>query len=79
MTPYVENQGYSYPQLYLAKAGVDYSRFDRFHINTADDGTGVDEIGQLFYGGGIRILQRRPGLGVASLHLACPVPTKAGA
>ncbi len=72
MTPYVENQGYAYPQLYLAEAGVDYGRFDRFHVNTADDGTGVDEIGQLLYGGGIRILQRRPGLGVTSLHLACP-------
>ncbi len=74
MTPFVENQGYAYPQLYLAKAGVDYSRFDRFHVNTADDGAGVDEIGQLLYGGGIRVLQRRPGLGMANLHLACTSP-----
>ncbi len=76
MTPLVENQGYAYPQLYLARAGVDYSRFDRFHTNTAENGTGVDEIGQLLCGGGIRILQRRPGLGVASLHLACPTPDR---
>lgn len=72
MTPFVENHGYAYPQLYLAEAGVDYTRFDRFHINTADDGTGVDEIGQLLHGGGIRIVQRRPGLGIAHLHLSCP-------
>jgi hypothetical protein len=72
MTPFVENHGYAYPQLYLAEAGADYARFDRFHINTADDGTGVDEIGQLLHGGGIRILQRRPGLGTVSLDLFCP-------
>ena len=72
MTPSVENHGYAYPQLYLAEAGVDYTRFDRFHVNTADDGTGVDEIGQLVCGGGIRIVQRRPGIGIARLHLSCP-------
>jgi hypothetical protein len=36
----------------------------------------VDEIGQLLYGGGIRVLQRQPGLGVATLHLACPAPDR---
>ena len=72
MTPWVENHGYAYPQLYLAEAGVDYTRFDRFHVNTADDGTGVDEIGQLLHGGGVRIMQRRPGLGMTTLHLSCP-------
>jgi hypothetical protein len=76
IAPFVENHGYAYPQLYLAEAGVDYSRFDRFHINTADDGTGVDEIGQLLSGGGVRILQRRPGGGIATLHLACPSPDR---
>jgi hypothetical protein len=74
MAPFVENHGYAYPQLYLSEAGVDYTRFDRFHVNTADDGTGVDEIGQLLYGGGIRIVQRRPGLGIVRLHLSCPSP-----
>jgi hypothetical protein len=72
MTPFVENHGYNYPQLYLVETGSDYTRFDCFHVNTADDGTGVDEIGQLLSGGGIRIIQRRPDQGVASLHLACP-------
>jgi hypothetical protein len=74
IAPFVENHGYAYPQLYLSEAGVDYRRFDRFHVNTADDGTGVDEIGQLLSGGGIRILQRRPGGGIATLRLACPSP-----
>jgi hypothetical protein len=74
MAPFVENHGYAYPQLYLAEAGADYTRFDRFHINTADDGTGVDEIGQLLHGGGVRIRQRRPGLGMVCLHLSCPSP-----
>jgi hypothetical protein len=74
IAPFVENHGYAYPQLYLAEAGVDYGRFDRFHVNIADDGTGVDEIGPLLSGGGIRILQRRPGGGIATLHLACPSP-----
>ena len=72
VTPFVENQGYAYPQLYLVDHQTDYPRFDRFHVNTADNGVGVDEIGQLLHGGGIRILQRRPGLGVATLYLACP-------
>jgi hypothetical protein len=72
MAPFVANQGYAYPQLYLVEAGVDYTRFDRFHVNTADDGIGVDEIGQLLHGGGVWIVQRRSGLGVASLRLDCP-------
>jgi hypothetical protein len=72
METYVANHGYAYPQLYVAEAGVDYSRFDHFNVNTADDGAGVDEIGQLLSGGGVRILQRRPGFGVATLHLDCP-------
>jgi hypothetical protein len=72
MTPFLRNQGYAYPQLYIVEAGSDYHRFDRLHVNTADDGTGVDEIGQLLAGGGIRIVQNRPGLGTATLDLSCP-------
>ena len=74
MATYVSNDGYAYPQLYVVEAGADYSRFDRFHVNTADNGAGVDEIGQLLSGGGVRILQRRPGHRTATLHLDCPSP-----
>jgi hypothetical protein len=72
MIPFVENRGYAYPQLYVVGADSDYRHFDRLHVNTADDGTGVDEIGQLLSGGGVRIVQDRPGLGTAILHLSCP-------
>lgn len=67
----VENHAYDYPQLYLAEAGVDYSRFDTYHINTAEDGTAVDEVLQLFCGGGLRIFHRVEG-GEVFLRLDCP-------
>ena len=41
--------------------GADYSRFDRFHVNVAEDGTAVDEVMQILSGSGVRILQRLPG------------------
>ena len=34
----------TYPQLYLVEPGIDYSRFDRLHVNAADNGDGVDEV-----------------------------------
>jgi hypothetical protein len=60
MTSFVENQGYSYPQLYVVEAGSDYRRFDRLHTNTADDGIGVDEIGVL-WGAGSESYRTGPG------------------
>lgn len=68
----VVNHGYAYPQLFVVEAGTDYRRFDRFHTNIADDGTGVDEVMQVLCGGGVRILQRRPGQGGVTLYLDCP-------
>src|SRR5215831_2490440 len=47
LTTLVTSHGYSYPQLWVVQNDVDYTRFDRFHVNTADDGTGVDEVAQL--------------------------------
>ena len=35
---------YSYPNVWVVQEGIDYSRFDRFHVNAADDGTGVHEV-----------------------------------
>jgi hypothetical protein len=52
---HVTSHGYSYPQLWIVQGDVDYSRFDRFHVNTADDGTGVDEVAQLLSGAGVAI------------------------
>ena len=72
----VANHGYAYPQLFVVEAGADYSRFDRFHVNVAEDGTAVDEVMQLLSGGGVRILQRLPGAGAATLTLDCPSPDR---
>ncbi len=72
----VENHGYDYPQVYLAEAGADYSRFDRYHRNTADDGTPVDEVGQLLAGGGFRVFQRGDAGEEALLSLSCPAPDR---
>ena len=59
-----------YPQLYLVDAGIDYSRFDRFHVNAAADGTGVDDILQLLSGGKIRLLLQIKNEGLVTLSLA---------
>ena len=68
----VANHGYAYPQLFVVEEGADYSRFDRFHVNVADDGTAVDEVMQILAGGGVRILQRLPGEEPSILSLDCP-------
>ena len=68
----VVNHGYTYPQLFVVDPETDYSRFDRFHVNTTDGGTGVDEIMQVLAGGGVRILQRRSDHSTATLQLNCP-------
>src|SRR5215212_795974 len=60
-----------YSQLYVVGAGVDYSRFDRFHINVTSDSTGVDEEMQILSGGGVRLLQHLPDEGLVTLHLDC--------
>ncbi len=72
LTTEVLTHGYSYPQLYLVQDGVSYSRFDRFHVNAADDGTGIDEVMQILSGGGIVIVQRLRNAGVLTLHLDSP-------
>ncbi len=73
MVTTVVNHGYDYPQLYLVEPGVDYSRFDRYHVNVADDGTGVDEVMQVLSGSGTVLLQHLPGHdGAVTLHMDCP-------
>jgi len=71
---YVTSHGYGYPQLYVAEAGVDYSRFDRFHVNRAPDGNGVDEAMQMLSGGGVVIVRRKPNGETLELTLNCPSP-----
>lgn len=70
----VAGHDHGYPRLYLIEDGDDYSRFDRFHVNTADDGTGTDEIMQILAGGTIVLHQRTPAGTALTLHLACPSP-----
>lgn len=63
---------YDYPQLYIAEAGVDYSRYERFHVNAAEDGTGVDEVLQILWGKGFEFHRLMPDGTVLTLHLDCP-------
>jgi hypothetical protein len=72
LTTGVSTHGYSYPQLWVVQGGVDYSRFDRFHVNVTDDGIGVDEVLQMLSGGGVVIHQRQPDGAVLTLCLKCP-------
>ena len=61
----------TYPQLYIVVPGIDYSRFDRFHVNVTSDGIGVDEVMQVVSGGGVRLLQHLPGQGLVTLEIDC--------
>ena len=72
LNTFVSNHGYPYPQLYVVQNDIDYSRFDRFHVNTANDGTGVDEVVQLLSGRGLAIHHRQHNGVVRTVRLACP-------
>ena len=68
----VTTHGYSYPQLYIAEEGVDYSRFDKLHVNVSVEGTGVDEIAQMLSGGPFIMYQKMPGGDVLKICVDCP-------
>lgn len=72
LSTHVATYDETYPQLHVAAEGVDYSRFDRFHVNRAADGTAVDEVTQLLSGGGMRVMIRMPTGGFLTLWLDCP-------
>lgn len=72
LTTLDETHGVRYPQLYVARAGDDFSRFDRMHVNTATDGTPVDDVSQLLYGSGLIVCFRMPSGNRVKVHLACP-------
>ncbi len=67
----VSTFGYSYPQLYLAEEGVDYSRFDNLHINVSENGTGVDEILQFVSGSEFVMHQLMPDGQELKVHFSC--------
>ena len=69
-----ETHGVTYPQLYVARAGEDFSRFDRMHVNIGSDGTPVDDVIQLLCGSGLVVCFRMPSGGTLTIHLACPSP-----
>lgn len=68
----VANHDYGYPQLWVVQSDVDYTRFDRFHVNVSEDGTGVDEVLQILTGAGVVIRARQPSGDILTLRLACP-------
>ena len=63
---------YKYPQLFLVEKGIDYSRFDRFHVNISKDGTAVDEVAQILSGSGFVNHHRSPNGEILSLFVDCP-------
>ncbi|MDH3420296.1 MAG: hypothetical protein OEM78_12565 [Gammaproteobacteria bacterium] len=67
----VANQDYGYPQLWVVQGDVDYTRFDRFHVNTAEDGTGVDEVLQMLSGEGVIVRVRQPDGTIYNLRVDC--------
>ncbi|MEV0945548.1 hypothetical protein [Rhodococcus sp. NPDC049939] len=72
LTTFVTNEGYGYPQLHQVLEGKDYSRFDRFHVNIAPTGTGVDEVFQLLAGGEFVSRHRLDDGEALTLTLRCP-------
>jgi hypothetical protein len=72
LTTLDETHGVRYPQLYVARAGEDFSRFDRMHVNTAADGTPVDDVSQLLSGSELIVHFRMPSGNVVKVHLTCP-------
>jgi hypothetical protein len=72
LTTFVTNQGYGYPQLYQVRKGIDYNRFDRFHVNMGPGGSGVDEVFQMLSGGGFVIHQKLDDGDILTLTLGCP-------
>lgn len=67
----VANQAYGYPQLWVVQGDVDYTRFDVLHVNTSDDGVGVDEVLQMVSGEGVIVRTRLSNGTIYNLRLDC--------
>jgi hypothetical protein len=65
---------YWYPNLFVAKAGEDYSRYDTYHINHSADNVGVDEVAQMLSGSGLIMRHLLPDRSEISVHLNCSEP-----
>jgi hypothetical protein len=72
LTTLVLPYNYKYPQLFVVEEGIDYSRFDRFHVNIAKHGTAVDEVAQILSGSGFVNHHRSPNGEILSLYIDCP-------
>ena len=69
-----ETHGLTYPQLYVAKEDIDYSRFDRLHINVSSEGVAVNDITQLLCGSGLVLKFQTSEGEVLTVSLSCPAP-----
>lgn len=67
-----KTHGIVYPQLYQVLEGIDYSRFDRFHVNRSLKQTGVDEVMHVLFGRGVVLHQQILDHGVVRLEIDCP-------
>ena len=65
---------YWYPNLFVAKEGEDYSRYDTYHVNRSNEKVGVDEVAQMLSGSGLIIRHLLPDRSEMSLTLNCPKP-----
>lgn len=72
LTTFLTNENHEYPQLHQVRKGVDYTRFDRFHVNVGPNGTGVDEVFQMLSGSGFVIHQRLDNQETLTLRMDCP-------
>ena len=74
---HVSPHDYLYPQLYQIDENIDYSRFDGFHRNMAEDGScAVDEVLQLLVGGPLDVLHVGSTGDTLFLRLECPSETE---
>jgi hypothetical protein len=72
ISTYDATHEYFYPQFWVVQDGIDYSRFDQYHVNVAPDGVGVDEVLQMLSGSGLKVYLRVSDSVDLKLTLSCP-------
>ena len=73
-----KTHGVVYPQLYQVLEGIDYSRFDRFHVNRCLTETGVDEVMHVLCGRGVMSCANRSRIAASSVWRSIARPVKVG-